>query len=989
MSKKIVKRKSRGMALIFTLMVAVLAVAIASSYIGMTASSAKSARAYTKEAVALSVAQLGLDSVLNAMGTPDNWTVSGNISKFGRSDTVNLNINFVDGAISSVISRDESTSTGNRLILKTSKNASDLYTACFGDGFLVSNTLNATKVLQYANVYVTDQSFPVMYGDVKKYASLIVAVVPENTDTVKTVNATSLPKNNINYAIGVTSIITDSAYASGTFAGKSFADIVPNIISSRTVKMRTSSVYPGSVYQNVVAADFPNSGHYDQADFGYPNWEDYTANAAFIDEKTDMDGGIKVDGATNNTTGNTTNRWGAPQKTRNFSQSNFSSKTSADDSNLTDYKNGRNTADTAGILRFTTLDNNFLNSTTSTSSTSIESKLKNYNPANGKYLSEIAKKGTANQKAVYWDMVSGNTVVEKGHDWIDNICTSKTTKFESDYSQSNISSIWGEYGSSKSPLLSSGYSDINQKGTSYDGLYRSLKGGSSPQSSNPTKGYFNYTTNDYKTDPMYANETMEVPTLRITISQKNGKDEYKVEKLKYKANANKPSGWEEDTPESTWTLSSDNVDGMIYVAGANVQVKGTVSKPITIVSDVNPSVEKDNYDASTGREVGKFDGRLCAPNVKTTNGYNYVDIELDKSSSSYYTLSSANTLNSDGKTITSGANRLISQVNNTTGFKVSENGNVRFPTYGMEEQPSGNITIIGDLTTSGNTNPTIGIVAKNRVLLNDFSHDSSKSAASTMDDARRDAMNGELKRKNPENTSIKENNNNLSVNAVIASENHNMCFDFNNISKNLDYSTKANLQDTAQANKYYSDNSSHAPGDTSAPTGKTYTSSATNYGILVDEKVAGNLAKSNTINTGANSNDLVSDSGANNGGRYFYYKYKNMTTEAKKMIWYDTYIGAIRGENIPIGNIYTGGTLDFHGLIISRFGDINADAGVRVSDGTRINRLGYVNQLITFDSNYLDNCPPYFSMASQNYSSSKAALIWNIISYVDKGALTW
>ena len=991
MSKKIAKRKSRGMALIFTLMVAVLAVAIASSYIGMTASSAKSARAYTKEAVALSVAQLGLESVLNAMGNPANWglcsvgTASNNnkISLFGSANTLNLNIKSVDGAVATLQSTDQGGS-GTTISLKSASNASDLYSACFGDGFLVNKNAE-NKILNYARVYVTNQSFPVMYGDVKKYASFIVAVVPENTDSI---NDFGLAKNNINYAIGVTSIITDTKYADGALAGKTFVSIVPDIISSRTVKMRVSSVYPGSVYQNVVAADFPNSGHYDQADFGYPNWEDMTANAAFIDEKTDFDGGLKIDGATNNTAGNTTNRWGAPQITRDFRASAFSSVTSKDNSNLSNYLNsvsysGSNakryqnssnqTADTAGLLRITTLDANFLgglSAAKNASTSTIENRLRTYDPTNtnndvNKYLPEIAKKGTANQKAVYWNMAyegapansySVNNSSSSNNNWVDKVCTSKTAKFEGEYENSNTTSFWGGGNTGKAPLLSSGYSDIMENsGNSEEGLYRKMM-------KSKSVGYYNFGTDSYKPDPMYANEAMEVPTIRVTISSNSTgtEDTYTLQKVSYVQDSSAPSGWKESlNPYATFTSKNKDFNGMIYVAGANVQVKGKASQSITLVSDVNPTVEKQNYDGT-----GVFDRNLHTPNVAVSGGYKYMDLKLSNDGSYYTEGATYSTANGRGRVISAETNQ----------GEIA--GNIKYPTYGMEEQPTGNITIIGDLTTSDKTNPSIGIVAKNRVLLNDFGHNSTKKEAKTMKEAKADVG---------KSTSDQECNN-LTVNAVIASENHNMCFDFNNISKNLSYASNSGT--TAAANEYYNSNSGHAPGDTSAPNGKTYTSSATNYGILIDENASKKLNNA-FVNTNAGSDDLVSDSGATNGGRYFYYKYKHMPTSAKKMIWYDTYMGAIRGENIPTGNIYTGGTLDFHGLIISRFGDINADAGVRASDGTRINRLGYVNQLITFDSNYLDNCPPFFSMSSQNYNASTAALTWNIISYVDKGSLSW
>ena len=145
---------------------------------------------------------------------------------------------------------------------------------------------------------------------------------------------------------------------------------------------------------------------------------------------------------------------------------------------------------------------------------------------------------------------------------------------------------------------------------------------------------------------------------------------------------------------------------------------------------------------------------------------------------------------------------------------------------------------------------------------------------------------------------------------------------------------------------------------------------------------------------------LVSDNGATNGKKYYYYKYTDMSQNAKKMMWADTYMGAIRPswskdangrDQLPANftpHFYTNGTLNFTGMLISRFGDINADAGTRDAvSKKRVNQLGYVNQFLDFDSNILNNCPPYFSMTNQNYWQSTSALTWNILSYVDRGSL--
>ena len=90
MKKQFFKRKKLGMALVLTLMVSVVVMAIASTYLGMVGSSAKAARAYSKEALALSMAQTGLNATLNAMGIPGNWDSTQIINRFDNLQNLSL-----------------------------------------------------------------------------------------------------------------------------------------------------------------------------------------------------------------------------------------------------------------------------------------------------------------------------------------------------------------------------------------------------------------------------------------------------------------------------------------------------------------------------------------------------------------------------------------------------------------------------------------------------------------------------------------------------------------------------------------------------------------------------------------------------------------------------------------------------------------------------------------------------------------------------------
>ena len=970
MKKRFIKRKKLGMALIFTLMVSVLAVAIASSYIGMTASSAKAARAYSKEAVALSVAQMGLDAVLNAMGNHANWEWNGTYS-CNRLKNSNIYLNVTsnnNNIISRTTSSNGTTSNPNdglQLFRRTNVN---LFGPTLGNNFLVNTTNESIPTV--GNVFSTN-NFYVRYGNEPKRACLIIAVAPEN------VSGSGLHKGNVNYAIGVTSIIREDMPSNGNIGNDTtFADLLPNIIASRTLKMRVSNAYPGNAYQNVVAADYPNSGHADVPDFGYPNWEDWTADAAFLDENTVFDGGIRVDGASTSSS----LPWGAPQKNatwgnNNFSTANYHSK--GKDNSLSDYVANSNNADTAGILKFSTLNKKFNKSGLNTY------KYKTSTDTNKtRYLAEINKAASVNQKAVYYNLSDGSKVVNTNDGgWINEIASSNNSKFESGLKSTNIDSMWN-FGNK--PLMSA----KDTSGTK--GLYRQMAMGTTNNTNSSgvyTKtGVVDFNINSYKPDQMYANDTIEAPTVRITISQKNGDDYYDIKQVKYVADSSKPSGWREDTTTdlgscSYTTLKNNGTEGMLYIGGANVQVSGTASKSISIVSDVNPDIEKANAQAIANRSTsGKFDDRLTSPNVMVGSNYKYPDAKYNTSTGTW-SLNSV-TSSATAKTLISGEKGTFA---NGTDF--------RFPTYGEDQQPSGNITIVGDLKNANGTNPAIGLIAKNRVMLNDMSHKPQNDVTKRPQHAS-NTTNANVPGK--EDTFDTSMDNVLTVKATVASETHNMCFDFNNISKNLNYTN--NSSDNANVNTGYVGNNYKrgAPGDytgtASNPTAATpasFQDCKTNYGMIVDENLAAKLTDS-TNSSGARwnkTNALIADDGKNNGGRFFFYKYTYMSDPAKKSIWSDTYMGAIRPDGVPLSNrqIYTNGALDFNGMIISRFGDINADAGEPGTD-VRLNQLGYVNQFITFDSNTLDNCPPWFSMTNQNFNSYNSIIKWNIISYVDKGS---
>lgn len=969
MKKQFFKRKKLGMALVLTLMVSVVVMAIASTYLGMVGSSAKAARAYSKEALALSMAQTGLNATLNAMGIPGNWDSTQIINRFDNLQ--NLSLTTENNRI--IYEHDALAVTlENRATNLDSSIRKWFYNDVSGNYSEITTT-NAAYFLStdtsddYSSFYSCG---PITIMDdattgTTKNAYLIIGVAPENNLSGANSNIfNNLSRNNLNYSVGIVSLIFEPGFIP-TDLTKSITNL-NHLSSSRIIKYRVSSIFPGSIYQNMAAADYPGTNHANEAHYGYPNWTDLTADAAFMDENTQWDGAMAIDGASTSSNG-----FGAPRGTNG----NFC----VYDGTNNGYLSGNINVDTSGVLKVSILNRNDAANIDTTD-----------------HLPKIGKTASATQRLVYYNMTDGAKSDLRSHPHaLNNICTSSTNPYVDNASSIDIDTIWqrkDDTGNITSSLLSA----VNDDGTPIEGLYREMK---RPTAYNPdsnanttypvsdvkaNKGFISFGSASYQPDPMYANESMEVPTVRITVSydQNAGEDKYTIERIGYRPNMETGSGWQETVVERVDNLMHSDVNDMIYISGANVQVQGEISQPISIVSDVNPKIESDNYKTEyAGKTINGhtvqaplagtgniFDKNLNSPNIlnTSTSQYKYVDPQLDEATGVWGVNTSISTADT--------ANSLISTVaidntnySGTTGDNVDcrlnrqNTEDFRFPTYSVDEQPSGNITIIGNLTVKNGTNPSIGIIAKNRVLLNNMNHETPNAPATKQE--------------------IYNNTNNsgvLTVNAVVASESHNMCFDFNNVSKNLRYTNN----DTAKT-QIGATPRDFAPGDVQNPNFETTKS---NYGMLLNETLA------NRINQ---TNNVVSDNGQENGKQFFFYKYGALPVQARKMIWSDTYMGAIRPGNLPSGfntKIYSNGTLNFTGMIVSRFGDINADAGVRdESTGGRKDQLGYVNQFITFDTNLQDNSAPWFSMSSQRYADYPPGsfITWNILSYVDMGSLNW
>lgn len=966
MKKYSAKRKKQGMALIFTLFVSVLVMAMATSYLGMTISGQKAARAYTQEATALSLAQIGVESIISAMGNRDNW----GHDFFNRTDI------FRDGANANIC-------------LPIGRNAFDINA---NDGITLSNNNNGLQLNDIApaditpwfanfidfdnpnlrNVSAFYSAGPIDIPDgngTTKNGFLLFAIRPESINSIRVGNV------NLNmggdaggegFIIGIVSLIFNNNGAPNAF---NMATVLndDNFVSSRVIQVRVSDKEVGGIYENIASASFPNSRHASQGVFStVPSWAEFTADAAFIDENTVWNSDLVVDGANPNT------GFGAPAEAMDNVKDNKDNYQAFSRTEVQNYIAGNANVDVSGILKISTL--NGINHAGAANLDADD-------------LPEFSERISAQKATVYSDLFSGQrTLINQGDDIINMMGSfpqeddqgneiqqpHKNFSYQDDVRGTRVvDSIWGQDNNGNNNRLMSGTTGAAGNAQPSPGLYNQLF-----QNSNENHGVFIFDGDDYSPDPMYANETMEVPTIRITINppnNNNGTDTYTVERIEYVWNN---GNWQENVAQQ-WQLNRNNLTvnqnnqniatNAIYVAGANVQVQGRATQSISIISDVNPNVEADNANGA-----GVFDSNLNAPNVLNGNDYQFVDMEevvqqtIDNNGNAVFTPNGQVDINNNINA--PNANQHISQVANFAGI----NGDFRFPTYDADDEPpTGNITVIGDLVQAEGSNPVIGLIASNRVLLNDFSHNAQpaqNAVVTNRDDAeaaavtsRNDAVTGQ----------INQDDRVLNVDAVIASERFNMAFDFNNSSKNLNYSQNNNNFDPDRA-----------PGDgvvaNNAPALDIMEANNGNFGKLMTEALAERLGF-------ANDDNLIAEDDVD-GRLFFVNQYTRMLPEqAQKQIWNDAFMGAIRPGNPEANTMFYGDNiLNFRGMIISRYADINADAGTRQGNG-RVDQLGYKFQIMNRDNNLYDSCPPLFAM-SKNRSTSERIPRWRVITYIDNGA---
>ncbi len=993
------KRKSqkKGVAMVLALITVFLIMVMATSYLGITVTGNKAAKNYKTEAMALSFAQAGIDAVLNAMGEPANWVVEkttglNTLSPDGKAVglRIKISVDQLNPSQNKMFDNLLNSDLANGVQLTPDPNAR----VWFGEFMPVTNISGAQNGETLPSpTFVTAAPIPLPQ---QKFGILIIAINPENANggdvTVRPVSGVPMIQDNISYRVGVASFVyesLDAAENARDHITDSSIVMGPTLVASRAISVRTSYAFPGSIYQNTRAFDNPSDPRASIfGSFAYPNAQELTADAAFLDENANWDGGIRADGhlSGKDSHGNKLPEWGAPQLTRNFNLNSFATaKEGGGESPV------QQAYDSSGSIKISFLNkdledkalnpsNNLANESKITKFKSILSTQKGAE-APGIVFQKISGSGEKysefnNEAAVKNNVVKGITnpsvPVDEGV-----IKTSNSTE-----------SIWNQ--ADESGNVKSKLSSLDEAGNPVPGLYDQLASNGQPES----KWYKTYGNTDqqYTADKLYANEKMEVPTVRITIGNEPTQtgekvNRYTIEQIEY---YNDNGTIRERTVSGTRDSFTDKEDGfnnMIYIKGANVQVQGAtglqyengqVVNPVTIVSDTNENVDAQSYSAAGGdgngaRKVGKFDGRLVAPNLVNAEGqYAFLDMTYNSNTGMYE------------ENTTIGATRFgvpMSAVSQTRIDALRRQGftDVFPPISEYTEQPVGNISVIGDLAYQKGTQASLALVAKNRVYLNDFTHQQVPSG-----DVNPAAI--------PEKTNqTKTGDGVLKLDAVVASERHNMTMDFYNASKNLNYDTSGNVgvKDMSNATR-------RPPGYQNNDTNNPYNVLLNKalYDKMTSPENAQLLAENaqGCTNLSATTTTPVSASGQ----IYRFNKFVAMNRESKTMLWKDYYFGAVRTSNSTIANdgnpdIYSQGLFNFTGAVISRFADIEADAGVRGADGKkRIHQMGYPGQIMSFDANLLDRSAPYFSTTNGRLSdfANGAVIRWTILSYIDRGAIS-
>lgn len=857
------------------------------TYIGISFMNSRSSEAYGREAMAIAFANAGTEFAINIMGRPSRWYNSVSLAEIQDSTA--------DSTIA--------------LLPKFS-----VRTIASDDPYWKS--YYATPSIR-ANGRVIETQGPLaaygIIGNPGLYGHWSILVYPEEY-------VSGVPRFNINFRV-----ITKAWIKENDQPGS-------RSLTAREVMARVSCEFPGSIYQNLRSYDACGG-------FGYPNEEECTSDAVFVTEGFDWDGGIRIDGPAPD--GSSTWKSGKPWKKASPS-------------------NGWADKDTSGSLKISLLESGL-----------SESEWPKFN---GKILTQktgiSSTESGGTSKGIFYD----NSITDLG-----KVFKNSKDPYQTGVSSMNImDSLWiANDGTGSKPKL--GYFDGSNAG--HDGFFKDT----TDDANGATVGYYTEATNDdLRPDLFSAYKGYEAPTFRVTViplqedvggAKETTATGFFIQKLYRDQDSGEltPTGdskyfWSRsDSPQKVNTESgSYDWDQAIYIKGGNVQVmggntrdlsagspdasstysqlvpsdgdpgNGHLTVPVSIISDTNINRDESIQKAvsNNGRD-GDFDARLTTANVYDKQLGKYVFQCYDEDTGERL-------LTGDDQPIYPDKAIWQFPFDLSTIMDIYKNDPDKYsivyppPSGLVNAQPEGNLSVIGDLMYSkGTDSPSLGLLAKNHVFLNDLMHP--------------DPTNGGSYETDPDALPQKQI---LTLDATIGSENHSMQMDFFNFN-HKSYS------------KIRPDTGTHQP-----TTGNVQSS---------DEpppSVSGSIRS-------------VPDRDGTEG---HVDKWAVMPVQARNQYWADFWFGSDQTCNNTWKNysyLYQQGKFVFNGAILTRFADVEADAkGNDPVTGDPVPGLGYIYQSIGYDPNLKNRSAPYFSTSCYDKTSVSSAIYWSVLTYVDKGALS-
>jgi hypothetical protein len=865
-------RRKNGVALIIALFTVFAILTMGVAYIGISYTNSRASAGLEKEAMAVGLANAGIEYAINWMGKPQHW-----------------------GGIVALNTTPSAVTVGPLKINVSALAASDEFNATPHDQFERDNSRVIETMAALPTLGITGNSNPGLYGQWR------ILVLPESGDSIAVAGCGTAFQYNVNFRV-----ICRARILSGS------DPLSAKTIASREVLARVSNEFPGSIYQNIRSYDAAGGFH-------YPNRQECTADAVFVAENFTWDGGIRIDGA------DPVTNMGKPQLTAAFDRANGWVPPAQD---------------VSGSLNVDTLGNLPIASSAQ------------WPKFNGKVLtnkSNVAVSPAGANGNLGINFENGDIAMNTNRN---QVFTYTKDPYQTGVPTLNISdSIWKtDTGTPKLNYISG--TDLSTA-TANNGYFNGI-----PAGSGDNVWHITIDDNELIPDIHNACEKISAPTIRITMTPLDGANAGKTKFFVQKMQRSDTTGELElvTTPPSkviNTSFTSDIMDWkkLIYVKGGNVQVVGGTDQniatnpasgsgdpgaghltvPATVVADTNAARDLQSFRAAQDRTTynaanGIYDGRLTTANVWDNQSGTYVYQCYDDNGSRI--------LGADAQQqrpiwlAATGANEPIEMVrNNPTRYSF------RFPPVeqSVNEQPEGNISVVSDLTYRKNMeSPSLGLLAKNHVFLNDYKHDSAYS-----DPANR----------------VSTANSTLDLSATVGSESHSMQMDFFNFSHNP-------FQRPAAAPQ---------PNSTLPSGGRAQTF----LNVPFDDAA--------TTGVPAQFRTQVN-------GKWYINKYAACYPQVRTQLWWDYNFGADQPavgtppQNLPI--LYQRGTFRFKGCIISRFADVEADADTANAG------MGYTNQNLSYDTNLKNRSAPFFSTACYDKSKAQAALSWSILSYVDRGALT-